>query len=166
MDADPFESAACPYVAPGMLEIGQVRAHLLLGNHTAVVEIAGKGGEDADSSRGERDDSRPRLRVTEMKLAGLEVDVFPPQRIDFGESATREPEQPDCGHRGSGLRADFVDCVEDLAEAGKFVLRQDPLAPLLAVALDVQARVGAVGQKPPELGEVEQSVKEPGRVTG
>ena len=81
-------------------------------------------------------------------------------------AAARENEQPDCDHHGSGLRAVFVDCVEDLAEAGKFVLRQDPLALLLAVPLDVQVRVGAVGQKPPELGEVEQSVKEPGRVTG
>ena len=95
------------------------------------------------------------LRVGQMELAGLEIDVFPSQRLDFGEPAAREHEQPNCGYGGAGLRAIFVDCVEDTAEACEFVLCQEPLARLLPVALLMQARVRAVGPKPPELGEVE-----------
>ena len=112
----------------------------------------------AASLRIEMHGSRTCLGVREVKLAGFNVNVLPLKRLDFLEPAAREHEQTDCGHRGSGLRAVFVNCVEDMAEAGEFILGQESLARLLLVALDVKPGVRAVGPQPSELGEVEHLV--------
>ena len=137
-----------------MLKIGVVGAPLLPGGDPRIFGTPGETREEANGGRCERKDPRSRLRVGEVELTRLEVGVFPPQRLDFGEPAACQHEETDRGHRRSSLRAILVNRVKHAPESGEFVPGQEPIAHLLLVAFGVLTRVRAVGAQAPKLGEV------------
>ena len=108
-----------PNSAPGMLKIGVVGAPLLPGGDPRIFATPGETREEANGGRCERKDPRSRLRVGEVELTRLEVGVFPPQRLDFGEPAACQHEETDRGHRRSSLRAILVTRVKARAGVGR-----------------------------------------------
>lgn len=92
--------------------------------------------------------------------------MLPTQRLDFGEPAAREHQQPDGRDRRAGLGAVLKDFVENRAQALELLGAQEALPLLFLEPLDVEARVRAVGSQAPHLGEVEHLREHAERAVG
>ena len=150
--------------APGTLEIGEMGARQVAADDPGVAFLAGQVRQHRAGLGPERHDPPSSLRVGELDAVVL--DVFPAQELDLREPAAGQQQEAEGGDRRGHLA---LGLAEDLAQALGLFGRQEPLALVLLVALDVPAGIGPVRPQAPDLGEREhlgEHAKRPVRLIG
>jgi len=140
---------------PGRLEISEMGARIFPSDDPGVVFGPLDLAEHLQCGRADVDGLRTSLGIWKVERRSLEIDVVPLEGHDFRQSAPGENQKAQGIDGRLALNAFLFALPQDLSKPGKFILGQIALSFLLGVLLDVSAGIGAVGAKPPDLGQVE-----------
>ena len=138
----------------------------LAGKHPRIVGRAGEAVEHSHDGGGERHHASTRFCVGEPHLAGVEVEVVPPQPEDFVAAASGEHEEPDGGGRVGRGEPLFRGRPQRLAEPEELFAGQEPLVLLDPEAGHAPGRVAARGTPAPPVRQVEHLDQHVGRPVG